>query len=147
MSQDDVLGRIDKLEKWAIDMLIKIDQVRESMLIYCDGQDAVNTQLRRSIGGNPFKNPTLEQKLSKPIEVKLPNLNNLVWTVVPEHDYDWQGEHKHVEAYEKSEDKAKPEFVEQLKLIESKGERTMFNGGFIVWLDKKNGNLCRRARK
>lgn len=146
MSQDDVFQRLEKLDKSLSDLLTKIDQIQDAMLLYCDGLDAVDTQLRRNIGGNPFKAQTLEQKM-QPLEVRLPDLSKLSWTIVPAHDYVWEGQNKHTDAYEKSLDKEKPEFQGMVKLIESKGGRPMFNGGFMVWFDQKDGSLGRRARK
>jgi len=66
MTETNFFERIDKLEKWAKEKLAELDQFKEALSLYCDGQDANTTQLRRNIGVNPFKARTLEQKVKEP---------------------------------------------------------------------------------
>jgi hypothetical protein len=142
MSQDDVLGRIDKLEKWAIDMLVKMDQVRESMLLYCDGQDAVNTQLRRNIGGNPFKAQTLEQKVKEQsLEVKLSyNVDALKWELRTPKE---EGK----KPYEITQDDGSENFKNLVKAVYGAGEKGMFTKFGQYWVMFEGKAVGRRARK
>jgi len=142
MSQEDVLGRIDKLEKWAIDMLVKMDQVRESMLLYCDGQDAVNTQLRRNIGGNPFKAQTLEQKVKEqPLEVKLSyNVDALKWELRTPKE---EGK----KSYEIAQDDGSDNFRNLRDAVQGAGEKGMFTRFGSYWVMFEGKAVGRRARK
>ena len=143
MSQEDVLGRIDKLEKWAIDMLVKMDQVRESMLLYCDGQDAVNTQLRRSIGGNPFKAQTLEQKVKEqPLEVRLPyDVAKLKWEPRTPTKQPNKG------PYELTQDDGSDNFRNLRDAVQGAGEKGMFTKFGQYWVMFEGKAVGRRARK
>ena len=64
------------------------DQTKEAILLFCDAIDAATTQLRKNLGANPFKNPTIAPKQAPAPEVKPSavfdgtswNPKNMTWT-------------------------------------------------------------------
>jgi hypothetical protein len=110
------------------------DKVKEAILMWIDGLDAINTKLRRDIGANPFKSPPEARKPSP----AMPNLQTLNWQTI-----DAPSNPKG--PWEKCVDVQSPEWQKMRDLLRTKNS-PMFSDGFIYWLAQNEDFIGRRKK-
>jgi hypothetical protein len=119
------------------------DQIREAILIYCDAIDAASTQLRRNLGGQPFKRAEVPQTEKAKAEKPKIDAAKITWQWM-EAPGNPKGPYQRA-TLESAGSTAGPEFEALLAAIKS----TKFYRleGWQYWLFSDQRTIGRRAIK